>query len=236
MLELNKLYLMDCMEGMKTFPDKYFDLAIVDPPYGIGKRILGTWGNQKETGINNAVKWDYKPPEEYWIELFRISNNQIIWGANNFIEHLYSSMGIICWDKMNGTNNLSDFEFAWTSFTDKTARMFRMHHFSAGYDDKIHPTQKPTDLYKWLLKKYVECSKCEGTGEIPSTTIDCDVQTCPKCKGETMKIIDTHVGSGSSIIAFLDYGCEWIGFEIDPDYHKAASERIKIHKMQTKLF
>jgi len=209
MLELNKLYLMDCMEGMKTFPDKYFDLAIVDPPYGIGKRILGTWGNQKETGKNNAVKWDYKPPEEYWIELFRISNNQIIWGANNFIEHLYSSMGIICWDKMNGTNNLSDFEFAWTSFTDKTARMFRMHHFSAGYDDKIHPTQKPVQLYKWILHNYAK---------------------------PDFKIIDTHVGSGSSIIAFLDYGCDWIGFEIDEDYHKAASERIEIHKQQLKLF
>lgn len=206
MLELNKLYLMDCMEGMKQFPDKYFELAIVDPPYGIGKRILGTWG--KKTGMNEAIKWDIAPTKNYFDELFRISVNQIIWGANYFVNYLSPSMGWVSWDKMNGTNNLSDFELGYTSFNNKTARRFNLHHFSSGYDKKIHPTQKPVKLYKWLLRNYAK------SGD---------------------KIIDTHVGSGSSIIAFVDGGFDWIGFEINADYHAAATKRIEQHKAQLKL-
>ena len=196
---------MDCMEGMKQFPDKYFDLAIVDPPYGIDINNQNMWtGKHKD-----CKKWDkIIPDKEYFDELFRVSVDQIIWGGNYFIDYIYHTRCFLIWDKMNGTNDLADAELAWTSF-DKTIRIFRMHHFSKGYDNKIHPTQKPVQLYKWILHNYAK---------------------------PDMKIIDTHVGSGSSIIAFLDFGCDWIGFEIDEDYHKAASERIEIHKKRPKPF
>ena len=225
MLELNKLYLMDCMEGMKTFPDKYFDLAIVDPPYGIGHdavsmsnrasnspKFKGYKGKQFKGGA-----WDAKPMDkEYFKELRRVTKHQVTWGANHYIENLpnANSSSWIVWYK-NGQNPNStnaDCELAWTSHH-TSVRYFRYDWSGFGVvnsgEDKIHPTQKPVQLYKWILHNYAK---------------------------PDFKIIDTHVGSASSIIAFLDYGCEWIGFEIDPDYHKAASERIKIHKMQTKLF
>ena len=204
--ELNKLYLLDCVEAMREIPDNYFKLAIVDPPYGIGKRILGTWG--KKTGMNDAVKWDNIVDEKYFNELYRVSINQILWGANYYINYLYPSMGVICWDKMNGTNNLSDFEFAWTSFNEKTARMFRLHHFSDGYDKKIHPTQKPIKLYKWLLKNYAN----EGD-----------------------KILDTHLGSGSSRIACWDGGFDFYGWEIDKDYFDDMEKRFNQHIQQLTL-
>ena len=197
---------IDCMEYMATCKDKQFDLAIVDPPYGIGKRILGTWG--KKTGMNDAVKWDVAPNKKYFDELFRVSINQIIWGANNFVEYLTASMGWISWDKMNGTNNLSDFELAYTSFKDKNARRFSMHHFSSGYDAKIHPTQKPVKLYKWLLKNYAK---------------------------PDFKIIDTHLGSGSSAIAAYDFGCDFVGCEIDKEYYDSARKRFETYKLQQKL-
>ena len=206
-MAVSEVYNEDCMIGMARYPDNYFELAIVDPPYGIGKRILGTWG--KKTGMNNAVRWDNIVDKKYFNKLFRVSKNQILWGANYYINYLYPSMGVVCWDKMNGTNNLSDFEFAWTSFNEKTARIFRMHHFSEGYDKKIHPTQKPVALYKWLLRNYAK----EGD-----------------------KILDTHAGSCSSVIACIDSGFDWMAFEIDPDYYKAAIERINNHVKQGDLF
>ena len=201
------LHNTDCMKFMEDKPDNYYDLAIVDPPYGIGKRILGTWG--KKTGMNESVKWDRRPSLEYFKELFRVSEYQIIWGANYFIEYLYSSMGVICWDKMNGTNNLSDFEFAWTSFNKKTARMFRMHHFSSGYGKKIHPTQKPVKLYEWLLLNYAK----EGD-----------------------KILDTHGGSGSICIACHNLGFDLDWCELDQDYFEDAKKRFEWHKKQLRLF
>ena len=191
---------MDCMEGMKEFPDKYFDLAIVDPPY----RDINHPDQWQRAHNGNMKEWQKSPTAEYFIELNRISEHQIIWGGNYFTEHLPPNNNWIVWKKLNDGVHFSMAELAWNSIK------INIKVVDISPDkDKIHPTQKPTKLYKWTLNKYAKPG---------------------------MKIIDTHVGSGSSIIAFLDYGCEWIGFEIDPDYHKAASERIKIHKMQTKLF
>ena len=204
MLELNKLYLMDCMEGMAQFPDKHFDLAIVDPPYGITKE-----------------KWDIRPNQEYFDELFRVSEKQIIWGGNYF--NLSKTQGWICWHKTDGFNNRalntqSDFELAWTSFLDKS----RLYPFTCSGNIKglknkkpdyrykpIHPTQKPSQIYQLFLIDYAQ---------------------------PNFKIIDTHAGSCSSVIAFLDYGCDWIAFEIDKDYCELANKRIENHKLQLKLF
>lgn len=210
-MELNKLYLLDCMEGMKAFPDKYFDLAIVDVPYGIGC----FWNKQVHTKHYGKKDWNEIPPgKSYFKELFRISENQIIWGGNYFCHHLPITNSWIIWDKLNDVEkmNTSECELAWTSFK-IPMRKIRIE-WSGGRKGKetgnknIHPCQRPIDLHRWTLKKYAK---------------------------PDMKIIDTHVGSGSSIIAFLDFGCEWIGFEIDEDYHKASTERIEIHKAQLKL-
>jgi len=206
---------MDCMEGMKGFPDKYFDLAIVDPPYDINWG--GTGFKKKNILERNLVKlhnWDEKQPDiNYFNELMRVSKNQIIWGGNYFLNILGNCKSPLIWNKKTGDNSFADGEFAWTSF-DGTMRIFT-HQWCGAFKDSerdeniIHPTQKPIALYKWTLRKRAR---------------------------PDMKIIDTHVGSGSSIIAFVDFGCDWIGFEIDPDYHKAATERIERHKQQLKLF
>jgi len=200
---------MDCMDGMKTFPDKYFDLAIVDPPYGGGQHFNFRFG------IDDQVYENRKPDKDYWEQLFRVSQNQIVWGGNYFTNNLPENRCWISWYKGNPLNSFSDFELAWTSF-DEVCKSVKLVSYGFNHADKrhsgqstIHPTQKPIALYKWILKNYAK---------------------------PDFKILDTHVGSASSIIAFLDYGCEWIGFEIDEDYHKAASERIEIHKKRPKPF
>jgi site-specific DNA-methyltransferase (adenine-specific) len=205
---------IDCMDFMRDKPDNYYDLAIVDPPYGIG--ILSQFNGADKTnsmfkqtkGINHG-EWDNTPPgRDYFIELSRVSTNQIIWGGNYFLDHLGSTRCMISWDKMNGTNNMADFEIAWASF-DSSCRRFSMHHFSAGYDEKIHPTQKPVALYRWLLKNYAKPND---------------------------KILDTHGGSFSSAIA-----CQMEGFdldicELDEDYFNDAVKRFKLNTVQEKLF
>ena len=221
MLDLNKLYLMDCMEGMKEFPDNYFELAIVDPPYGIGMS-KGTFTYSKDKNITakrnyTAKGWDNEiPTSEYFKELQRISKNQIICGGNYFTHLLPESRGWIVWDKKiinSSNNNFSDCELLWTSF-DRIIKKFTYDWIGFGYlnsterGSRQHPTQKPVALYKWLLRNYAN----EGD-----------------------KILDTHVGSGSSIIAFIDGGFDWIGFEIDEDYHKAATKRIEQHKSQLRM-
>ena len=212
MLELNKLYLMDCMEGMKTFPDKYFDLAIVDPPYGIGKN----WN--KDTASNyyrHKSSYKNKPlNEDYFNNLFRISKDQIIWGANYYWNFLKPTSNIIWWDKfIDPKKHLrSAGELAWTSITKYPANSFRFSWNGCVRDGErigIHPHEKPVQLYKWILHNYAK---------------------------PDFKIIDTHAGSCSSVIAFLDYGCDWIAFEIDKDYYEAANRRIENHKLQLKLF
>lgn len=205
MLELNKFYNMDCMEGMKQFPDKYFELAIVDPPYGLPKDSTHGRGKLKNRILNNGSLelWDKQPPPEYFEELRRVSVNQIIWGGNYF--DLPPTRGIICWDKCQPWENFSQWEMAWTSFS-KPAALFR---FDNKTTDKIHPTQKPIKLYEWLLAKYAK-------------------------QGD--KILDTHVGSASSLIACHNYGFEYIGFEIDKEYYKKAKERLEAVKAQVSMF
>jgi len=216
---MNRLNLMDCMEGMKHFLDKYFELAIVDPPYGIGED-----GRNNHTRGKLAIAKSYikscrydndSPDEKYFNELIRISKNQIIWGANHFISKIpYDSSCWIVWDKLNGESDFADCELAYTSF--KTA-VRRYSYRWAGMlqgdmknkEIRIHPNQKPLKLYRWLLQNYAK-------------------------PGD--KILDTHVGSGSSLIACWEEGFEYCGFEIDEDYYKAASNRIETVQAQGKLF
>ena len=205
----------DNMELMARYPDNYFDLAIVDPPYGIN--IVTEFKKQTDNsssmmkGINGIIggEWDNKiPSKEYFKELKRVSKNQIIWGGNYFLDYLNATRCFISWDKMNGTNNMADFELAWTSF-DKSCRRFSMHHFSRGYGIKIHPTQKPVKLYEWLLMNYAK----EGD-----------------------KILDTHLGSGSIAIACHNLGFDLTACELDKDYYDAAMKRLEQHKSQIRLF
>ena len=198
---------------MKKMADNQYDLAIVDPPYGLGDRLVkggkkGGMGSLRKLADDKVEKWDIAPTGKYFNELKRISKNQIIWGANYFLNYLCNNDGLIIWDKMNGTNVLADAEIAWKSLKG-TTRIFRMHHFSAGYDNKIHPTQKPIKLYKWLLKNYAK----EGD-----------------------KILDTHLGSGSIAIACWDAGYDLTGYEIDKDYYDSAKKRINNHKTQLQLY
>ena len=226
-----ELYNCDNMELMAKYPDRYFDLAIVDPPYGIGDKFKG--GKSGKMQFNEVVDkgWDCVPSEEYFKELFRVSKNQIIWGGNYF--DLPPTRCFIVWDKcISDDFTLAMAELAWTSF-DKLAKIFK---YSVPKDGKIHPTQKPVKLYKWILDKYATCSECGGSGEVASNTIDCDVQTCKKCKGDNPKILDTHLGSMSIAIACHDYGFELVGCELDKEYFDKAMQRINNHISQTKLF
>lgn len=204
---------IDCMKLMAEYSDKHFDLAIVDPPYGLGDRLVkggakGGMGSLRKLADDKVEKWDKIPDEAYFKELMRVSKEQIIWGGNYFLDYLGSTDGLIIWDKMNGTNPMADAEIAWKSFGG-TTRMFRMHHFSAGYEDKIHPTQKPTKLYDWLLHKYAK----EGD-----------------------KILDTHLGSGNIAVACHYNGFDLVGCEIDKDYYDKAMKNFKDKTMQVKLF
>lgn len=213
MLELNQLYNMDCMEGMKQFPDKYFELAIVDPPYGIGMdgQKLSINKNPKHNRKEHARKeWDSEiPTAEYFRELERVSQNQIIWGANYFVEHLIKgTKGWIVWDKGQHGLTMSDCELAYSSF-DCPTRVKILNRVELLKDGTIHPTQKPIALYKWLLMNYAK-------------------------QGD--KILDTHVGSASSLIACYDMGFDYIGFEIDEDYYNMAQKRIEEHKAQLRMF
>lgn len=210
---MNKVILGDNMEYMKTIPDNYFELAIVDPPYGIGlaKMNMGAGKSKKSSNINNRKwkpkEWDSNvPSEEYFIELKRISKNQIIWGGNYF--ELGSCKHFIIWDKEIPEGlSFSDCEFAWTSF-DKAQKIFRYSAYR-NKKEKIHPTQKPPELYKFLLKTYAK---------------------------PEYKIFDSHVGSGSIRIACHDMGFDFIGCEIDEDYYNDQEQRFKKHTQQEELF
>ena len=215
MLQLNNLYLMDCMQGMSTFPDKYFDIAVVDPPYGIGNDG-GKIGGDNGTPATNYTKyeWDNEPPPvAYFTELTRVSKNQIIFGANHFIDRIGKpSPCWIVWDKQN-TGKFADCELAYTSY--KTAvRMFsyRWNGFLQGNmknkEARFHPTQKPTALYAWIYQNYAK-------------------------QGD--KVLDTHAGSASSLVAAYDLGLDYIGFEINEEYYTAATERIESAKAQIRL-
>ena len=205
MLKMNELYNMDCMEGMKQFPDKYFELAIVDPPYGQfndDKRGHQGGGHAKRYGYG---KWDIAPNEDYFKELFRVSKNQIIWGGNYFA--LPPTRCFVVWRKLTISEGftMAMCEYAWTSFNQNS----KWIEIAPQNPNRIHPTQKPVALYKWLLKNYAK-------------------------PGD--KILDTHVGSASSLIACHNYGFEYIGFEIDKDYYEAAKERLDAVKSQLTMF
>jgi site-specific DNA-methyltransferase (adenine-specific) len=195
------------MEYMKSLPDNAFDLAIVDPPYGIGEDG-GSFRDRKGGGhrILEKKNWDSEPPNEnYFIELKRISKNQIIWGANHFSSKFdSSSSGWIYWNKMMG-GDFSDGELAYSSFK----RALKSFSFCNKYHGKIHPTEKPVKLYEWLLTNYAK-------------------------QGD--KILDTHLGSGSHAIACNNLGFELVGCELDADYFQAACKRIKLEASQERLF
>ena len=203
------------MDVMREAPDNHWDLAIVDPPYGIG--IVSQFKKTKESkrsmmrGMNGITggEWDGATPNgQYFEELRRVSKHQIIWGGNYFLDHLTATRCFLSWDKMNGTNNMADFELAWTSL-EGSCRRFAMHHFSAGYDAKIHPTQKPVPLYKWILANFAKPGQ---------------------------RVLDTHMGSGSIAIACHYAGNHLTACEIDPDYYAAACERIKRETRQLDFF
>jgi len=216
---MSDFILGDCMDYMKDMPDNAFDLAIVDPPYGIGES-----GGRNGTRSNLATAKNYKPfhgndlkppDNEYFKELMRVSKNQIIWGANHYISKIpYDSSCWIVWDKQNGESDFADCELAWTSFKTAVRKFeFRWNGMLQGNmkakEVRIHPTQKPVALYKWLLKNYAK-------------------------PGD--KILDTHVGSASSLIACHQMGFEYLGFEIDEYYYAKAKERLELAKAQVSIF
>jgi len=200
------LRLADCMEVMATFGDGHFDLAIVDPPYGLGDRLSdggGVLEKRAYVQMYREKRWDTAPTDEYFEELRRVSKHQIVWGGNYF--NLPQTRGIISWDKAQDMPTLSAWEMAWTSF-DCVARIFKGRSQDPS---RIHPTQKPVALYKWLLANYAKPGQ---------------------------RVLDTHLGSGSIAIASHYAGIHLTACEIDPDYFAAASERIKRETSQTDFF
>jgi len=207
------------MELMARYPDNYFDLAIVDPPYGIREDGAKNHsrGKAARPTLYTPKYWDTTTAsKKYFKQLKRISKNQIVWGANHFIENLMATNSScwIVWDKQNGDNDFADCELAWTSFNTSVRKFeFRWAGMLQGdmknKETRIHPTQKPVALYKWLLDKYAK-------------------------QGD--KILDTHLGSGSIAIACHDYGFDLTACELDKEYFDKAMERINNHVAQLKLF
>ena len=201
----------DCMEYMAGLPDKAFDLAIVDPPYGIsvGSNKAGMGRRKGDSHATYKMgDWDSEPPPpEYFTELLRVSVHQIVWGANHFIDRLpIASPCWIIWDKLYSHDvSFATCELAWTSF-DSVAKKFTMTPLQP---DRIHPTQKPVALYRWLLKNYAKSGQ---------------------------RILDTHLGSGSIAIACDIEGFDLVATEIDADYFKTASKRLKDHQSAPRLF
>jgi len=200
---------MDCMELMKEFPANHFDLAVVDPPYGIGisGQKKNKRGKKSDRKYHEDKGWDNQPPNaEYFKELKRVSKNQIIWGANYFVEHIsHGSKGWIVWDKGQHGLTMSDCELAYSSFN-RATRVKVINRGQLNADGTIHPTQKPVKLYDWIFAKYAEPG---------------------------MKVLDTHLGSGSIAIASHYAGMHLTACELDEDYYKAACERIDTETRQT---
>lgn len=206
---ISEAYNRDCMEMMAEMEDNAFDLAIVDPPYGGGQHFNFRYG----TG--DAVYRNDRPRPQYFNELRRVSDHQIIWGGNYFTDNLPENRCWISWYKGNPVAAFSDFELAWTSF-DKVSRAVKIESYGFNHADTktgglptIHPTQKPVALYKWLLTNYAKPGQ---------------------------SILDTHLGSGSSRIAAYDLGFDFVGYELDGDYFAAQEERFARHIAQPKLF
>lgn len=225
---MTEAFNMDCMEAMKRMPDNAFDLAIVDPPYGIGclSMTFTKEGSDRKFGKSVAPKrdykridnWDVKPGKEYFDELFRVSKKQIIWGGNYFADMLPVSRSYVVWDKRckdSMTNAFADCEMAWLSPGMGVPRMFRFVWNGMLQGDmkhkqqRIHPTEKPIALYRWLLATYARPDD---------------------------RILDTHLGSGSSRIAAWEGGYNFVGYEIDKDYFDAQEKRFKEYSAQATLF
>lgn len=224
-MPLSEVFLMDCMEYMKNIPDKFFDLAVVDPPYGDAggeswkgkptsrfggrfakykiERTGGSWSTKYQQ-TNSIKHWDTAPPDEYFEELFRVSNEQIIWGGNYF--GLPPNRHFLIWEKetISEVFSMAMVEYAWSSFN-TNAKLFK-HKPQDSF--RFHPTQKPVKLYRWLLQNYAQ-------------------------PGD--KIFDSHLGSQSSRIAAYDMGFDFYGCELDPDYFAAGCKRFEEHKLQLKL-
>jgi len=204
----------DNMKLMARYEDNYFDLAIVDPPYGLkrseDKKRDGNKIHRFKThkGWNNSTKWDKKPTKKFFKELFRVSKNQIVWGANNFV--MPTSEYFCIWNKKQTVDNFATAEYAWVSMgLKKPAKMFDYGIHKHNHTTKIHPTQKPVKLYEWLLMNYAK----EGD-----------------------KILDTHLGSGSIAIACHNLGYNLTACELDKDYYDASIKRINEHKQQIRMF
>jgi len=206
-MPFNSFVCGDCMEAMREMPDNFADLCICDPPYGLGEssKDFASRSRLADSGRYVQKEWDNKKPnDEYFIELFRVSKKTIIWGGNYFTDNLNEQGGWIVWDKDNGENDFADCEMAWTNFGG-AVRIFRwrwhgMLQQNMKYKEiRIHPTQKPVALYRWILNKYAQAG---------------------------WKILDTHVGSASSLIACEWEGFDYIGFEIDREYFEAACKRM----------
>ena len=215
---ISEVYNEDCLVGMARYPDNYFDLAVVDPPYGIGEDGLKNHSRGKATKptLYTDKDWDTdSPPLEYFNELIRVSKNQIIWGANHFISKIpFDSSCWIVWDKQNGENDFADCELAWSSF-DTAVRQFKFRWAGMlqgnmkNKEIRIHPTQKPIALYSWIYHNYLK---------------------------DGGKVIDTHLGSGSNRIAADKAGnIDFIGFELDKDYYEAQEKRFSQYKSQLVL-
>ena len=201
----------DNMLLMKRYPDNHFDLAIVDPPYGIErfKKPSGTTRFKSSKLMQEeGLTWDKKPSQEYWIELFRISKNQIVWGANNF--EMPPSEYFCIWNKKQTVDNFASAEYAWVSMgLKKPAKIFDYGIHKHNHTTKIHPTQKPLQLYEWILMNYAE---------------------------EGFKILDTHLGSGSIALACHNLGFDLTACELDKEYFEASIKRIENHVAQIRMF
>jgi site-specific DNA-methyltransferase (adenine-specific) len=205
---ISETFNIDCIEGMKQYPDKYFDLAVCDPPYGINVNMNA--GRKKDTKSKKRTvkKWDLSIPEmQYFTELYRVSQNQIIWGANYFTQYLPSSMGWIFWDKCVAEKcSFSDGELAYSSFDKALKKAVIPYSGFIGMEgEKFHPTTKPIKLYDWIFANYAT---------------------------EGMRILDTHLGSGSSRIAAYKGGFNFVGFEIDKEYFEQGNQRFEEFKIQ----
>jgi site-specific DNA-methyltransferase (adenine-specific) len=209
----SEVFNTDCLAAMKSYPDNYFDLAIVDPPYGIDvtNQSQGKGGGVAKKIEYKKTDWDkYAPNNDYFQELIRVSQNQIIWGGNYFT--LRPSSCWIVWDKLNSAD-FADCELAWTSFATAVRKFtYRwngmLQQDMKNKESRIHPTQKPVALYRWLLQNYAKPND---------------------------KILDTHLGSGSSRIAADMEGYNFTGYELDKDYFDASVKRFKDYKQQIKL-
>ena len=209
----------DCMDLMARYEHNYFDLAIVDPPYGIDvtNQSQGKGGGVAKKIEYKKTDWDkIAPNQTYFKELKRVSKNQIIWGANHFIENIpnANSSCWVVWDKDNGSTDFADCELAYTSFNTAVRKIKwkwsgMLQQDMKNKEIRIHPTQKPVKLYEWLLMNYAK---------------------------ENDKILDTHLGSGSIAIACHNLGYDLTGCELDKDYYEAAMKRIEQHKQQQRLF